>query len=86
MHVAMAMMPPRRLSGKTPKVSIARTASIAILIKIRAMSRPFPAKHSAGPTPDMRPGPPFFQPGSSPQSNGPLPQAANDRARSKQLM
>ena len=73
MHVAMAMMPPRRLSGKTPKVSTTRTANIAILIKIRAMGHPFLAKHSARPSPDMRPGRPFFQPGTLPQSNCPLP-------------
>lgn len=44
----MAMIPPRRLSGKAPRVSTARTASIAILRKPSAM-RPasFVAKHSA---------------------------------------
>src|SRR3984957_2170141 len=40
MQVAMAMIPPRRLSGKTPKVRIARPARMAILTKIKAMGSP----------------------------------------------
>src|SRR3984957_16414430 len=40
MQVAMAMIPPRRLSGKTPKVRIARPARTAILTKIEAMDSP----------------------------------------------
>jgi hypothetical protein len=40
-HVAMARIPPLRLSGKTPRVSITRPANIAILKKIEAMGYPF---------------------------------------------
>lgn len=40
MHVPMAMIPPLRLSGKTPRASITRPASIAILIKIEAIVSP----------------------------------------------
>ncbi len=44
MHVAMAMIPPLSLSGKTPRLSIARPAPRAILIKIEAIvSSPFHA-------------------------------------------
>jgi hypothetical protein len=38
MHVAMAMIPPLSLSGKTPRVSIARPAPRAILITIEAIA------------------------------------------------
>ena len=58
----MAMKPPLRLSGKMPKVSIIRTASIAILTKIETMDRPPPCEtFSYG---NMRPERSIFQPGS----------------------
>jgi len=44
MQVAMARIPPHRLSGKTPRLSITRTTSIAILTGIEAMGCPFLAK------------------------------------------
>ena len=37
-----AMIAPLRLSGNKPRVSIARTASMAILIKVQTMSRFLP--------------------------------------------
>ncbi len=37
MHVPMAKIPPIRLFGKTPRVSVTRPASIAILIKFEAI-------------------------------------------------
>jgi hypothetical protein len=38
MHVAMAMIAPLRLSGKTPKVRITRPANRAILRKIKVVT------------------------------------------------
>src|SRR3954467_3231357 len=50
MHVATAMIAPLRLSGNKPRVSIARTASMAILIKVQTMSRflPFSGEYAPG--------------------------------------
>lgn len=50
MHVATAMIAPLRLSGITPRLSITRTASMAILIKAQAMSRslPFTGEYAPG--------------------------------------
>jgi hypothetical protein len=47
MQVAMARTPPHRLSGKTPRVIITRTASVASLTEIEAMGCPFLARLAA---------------------------------------
>jgi hypothetical protein len=47
MQVAMARIPPHRRSGKTPRVIISSTASVAILTGIEAMGCPFLARLAA---------------------------------------
>ena len=55
MHVATATIAPLRLSGITPRLSITRTASMAILIKAQAMAAPFPSRENMRPDVSFQP-------------------------------